>query len=257
MPQKVAFILSTSRTGTKTLAEGLAGGDILSPHQPPFSRLLTIASNYYLHGWLPKRVLEWLVSRLREPQIFGADCRYYIQVYPLDYLPAKIISQKYSNVSIIHIVRDPRTFVRSYLNWVHTRFKSFVANKFVLGWHPSGFFTGEITWPTWCQMDEFQRICWHWTYKNALLEHLFEGDERYIRIRFEDLFFGEGPEALRSTLSFVGIPYRDEFTAMLRQSKNISRKTYFPRWEEWEPERQQQLLGICSAQMKRYGYLCD
>jgi hypothetical protein len=104
-------------------------------------------------------------------------------------------------------------------------------------------------------MDEFQRICWHWTYKNALLERLFEGDERDRRIRFEDLFLGGEPGVLRSTLSFVGIPYRDEFTAILRQSKNISRKTYFPRWEEWEPERQQQLLDICGEGMKRYGYI--
>jgi len=53
MPKRIVFILSTGRTGTRTLAEGLNGGDILSRHQPPFSRLLTIASNYYLHGWLP------------------------------------------------------------------------------------------------------------------------------------------------------------------------------------------------------------
>lgn len=255
MPEKIVFILSTSRTGTKTLAEGLASDQILSPHQPPFSRLLTIASNYYLHGWLPRRTLEWLVSRLREPQIIGADYRYYVQVFSLDYLPAKIISEKYSNVYIVHIVRDPRTFVRSYLNWTHTRFKSFVANKLIPGWHPSGFFTGEIPWQTWRGMDEFQRVCWHWTYKNALLERLFEGDERYIRVRFEDLFFGEGAEeVLRATLSFIGIPCRDEFTAILRKSKNVSRKSYFPRCEEWESKRRQQLLDICGEGMKRYGY---
>jgi hypothetical protein len=255
MPEKVVFILSTSRTGTKTLAEGLAGGDILSPHQPPFSRLLTITSNYYLHGWISKRALEWLVARLREPQILRADCRYYVQVYSLDYLPAKIIRQKYPNVHIIHIVRDPRTFVRSYLNWMHTRFKSFVANKFLLGWHPSGFFTGEIPWRTWRRMDEFQRVCWHWTYKNTLLEHLFEDDQRYARIRFEDLFLAHDPEVLKAALSFVGIPYRDEFTAMLKKSENVSQRTYYPRWERWKPQRQRQLWDICGEKMKQYGYL--
>ena len=69
-PEKIVFFLSTSRTGTKSLAEGLMRNDVNSPHQPPFSRLLTIASNYYLHGWLTKHMLEWLVGRLREPQIF-------------------------------------------------------------------------------------------------------------------------------------------------------------------------------------------
>ena len=122
-PEKIVFVLSTGRTGTKTLAEGLAGDDIKSPHQPPFSRLLTIASNYYLHGWLPMSVLERLVIRLREPQILNSDCRDYVQVFSLDYLPAKIISERHPNVAIVHIVRDPRTFVRSYLNWMHSRWQ--------------------------------------------------------------------------------------------------------------------------------------
>ena len=255
VPERIVFILSTSRTGTKTLAEGLAGGGILSFHQPPFSRLLTIASNYYLHGWLPKHALEWLVAQLREPQILTAGCSYYVQVYSLDYLPAKIISQKHPNVYVVHIVRDPRTFVPSYLNWMHTRFRSFVANKFVLGWHPSGFFTGEIPWRTWREMNEFQRVCWHWTYKNTLVESLFEGEEHYVRIRFEDLFSTRGPKVLRDALSLVGIPYRDGFTAMLGRSRNVSRKTYFPPWEGWEPERKQQLLDFCGEKMRQYGYL--
>jgi hypothetical protein len=255
MPERIAFILSTGRTGTKTLAEGLAGGDILSPHQPPLSRLLTIASNYYLHGWLPERVLKWLVNRIRVPQIFQSNCRYYIQVFSLDYLPAKIISQQYSNVYIVHIVRDPRAFVTSYLNWMHTRFKSLVANKLVLGWHPSGYFTGEISWQAWRRMDEFQRVCWQWAYKNRKLEQLFEGTPHYMRVRFEDLFLGKGRQAvLESVTSFMGIPYQDRYEVVYQREKNRSRKAYFPPWQEWEPKRKKQLLDICGEPMARYGY---
>jgi hypothetical protein len=254
MPEKIVFILSTSRTGTKTLADELAGDGILSPHQPPYSRLLTVASNYYLHGWLPRRTLEWLVRRLREPQIMNADCRYYIQVYSLDYLPAKIISQKHPNVYVIHIVRDPRTFVRSYLNWIHSRVKSFVANKFVLGWHPSGFFTGEMHWQDWRQMDDFQRVCWHWAYKNALLKRLFEGGERYTQVKFEDLFLGPGLETLRAMLSFVGIPYQNRFATIIEQARNPSHKSFFPPWQDWEPELCARLDTLCGQTMARYGY---
>ena len=92
LSKKIVFFLSTSRTGTKSLAEGLMRNDVTSPHQPPFSRLLTIASNYYLHGWLTKPILEWLVGRLREPQIFRSEYRYYLQVFSLDFFPAKLIA---------------------------------------------------------------------------------------------------------------------------------------------------------------------
>jgi hypothetical protein len=254
MPEKIVFVLSTSRTGTKALAEGLAGDDIHSPHQPPFSRLLTVASNYYLHGWLSRRTLEQLVARLREPQILNAGCRYYVQVFSLDYLPAKIISERHPNVYVVQIVRDPRTFVRSYLNWMHSQFKSFVANKVVLGWHPSGYSTGETSWRVWRQMDEFQRVCWHWTYKNTLLESLFEGDEHHIRVRFEDLFLARDSETLERALAFVGIPYRERFESVLRESKNVSRKTYCPPWDTWSEVRKRQLLDICGEKMEEYGY---
>ena len=253
-PEKIVFILSTGRTGTKTLAEGLVGDNILSPHQPPHSRFLTIASNYYLHGWLAKPVLEGLVRHLREPQILQAKCQFYIQAFSLDYFPAKIISQKYPNVYVVHIIRDPRTFVPSYLNWMHTRFKSFVANKLVPGWQPSGLFTGEISWKRWLKMNEFERVCWQWVYKNRLLQQLFQDDERYMQVRFEDLLLSQTPDMFRSMLSFVGIPYQDRFDQMLCRPKNSSRKTYFPKWEDWIPERQQQLLDICGEQMQYYGY---
>lgn len=254
MPERIVFILSTSRTGTKTLAEGLAGDDICSPHQPPFSRLLTIASNYHLHGWLPRGVLEWLVTRLREPQILNTDCRYYVQVFSLDYLPAKIISERHPNVYVIHIVRDPRTFVRSYLNWMHTRPKSWMANKLVPGWHPSGFLTGEMSRQEWRGMDEFQRICWHWTYKNRLVEGLFAAEERYVAVRFEDLFLAEDSETLKGVLAFVGIPCDDRVGVMLAKNENVSRKTYFPAWDAWHPEWCAGMDDLCGPIMKHFGY---
>lgn len=255
MPETIGFILSTARTGTKTLAEGLAGDEITSSHQPPFSRLLTIASNYYLHGWLPRQVLDWLIMRVREPQILAVTTRHYLQVYALDYMPAKIISEKYSNVYVIHIIRDPRTFVPSYLNWMHTRVKSFIANKLVVGWHPSGMFVGEFAWNEWRQMGEFERVCWHWSYKNRLLEHLFGDDEQYMRVRFEDLFLASDTNTLRNVVAFLGISYRDRFSALVEQRKNRSQKTYCAPWSEWQPARQQTLLDICGAHMEHYGYI--
>lgn len=253
-PEAIAFILSTGRTGTKTLAEGLAGDDIKSPHQPPFSRLLTVAGNYHLHGWLSLTALEWLVARLREPQIARAGCRYYVQVFSLDYWPAKILRQKYANVSIIHLVRDPRTFVPSYLNWTRTRRRSFIANRLVLGWHPSGYFCGRFSWREWRRLDEFQRVCWHWTFKNGLVEQLFAGDARYRRIRFENLFGERNVALLKETLAFAGIPFRPHHAALLKQEKNLSRKTYCPPWDALPAARQAQLYRLCGARMQVYGY---
>jgi hypothetical protein len=254
MPEKISFILSTGRTGTKTLAEGLSGKDIKSPHQPPFSRLITIASHYYLHGWLPLKLLTWIIKTIREPQIQNSDCLHYVQVFAFDYFPAKIFSEKYPNVHMVHIIRDPRDFVYSYLNWMHSRFKSFVANKIVLGWHPSGFFTGTFSRQEWNRLDEFQRVCWQWTYKNTLIENLFEDDPRYLRVRFEDLLLADNTETLHKLLSFLGIEYQERFNLIVKKPKNVSKKGYFPTWEQWTPKRCAQLNELCHPLMKQLGY---
>lgn len=255
MPDRIVFFLSTSRTGTKSLAEGLAGNGILSPHQPRHSRLLTIAGNLYLHGQLSMGLLQRLVIALREPQIRNAPCRVYAQVFSLDYFPAKIISQRHKDTTIIHIVRDPRTFVPSYLNWMHTRAKSFIANKLIPGWHPSGWLCGDVPRSVWWRMDEFQRVCWHWQYKNTLLENLFAGDTRYRRVRFENLFLQHDEDLLRKTLAFAGIDYQPRFGKILQAGKNRSKKTYCPPFDALPVARQAYLLELCGDLMKRYGYL--
>ncbi len=255
MPEKVVFVLSTGRTGTKALAEGLCAEDVLSRHQPPFSRILTIAANYHLYGWLPLSMLEKMVEIIRERQIRKANCRYYVQAFALDFFPARIITEKIPDVSIIHIVRDPKTFVPSYLNWMNSRFKSFVANRLVPGWHPSGFFTGEMGFGAWNKMSSMEKVCWHWVFKNSLLESMFQEYSRYKRIFFEDLFSQNGPTVLKDALEFAGVPYNSRYDNIFRKKKNTSKRQTVSLWEKWPVQKKNALLEICSDKMKDYGYL--
>jgi hypothetical protein len=254
MPEKIVFILSTGRTGTKALAEGLADEETMSAHQPPFSRLLTIASNYTVAGWLPRDVLERLVFLIRGPQILHAACRYYIQAFALDHLPAKIFSETYPNVHILHIVRDPRTFVPSYLNWIKTRKRSFVANRLIPGWHPSGYLTHEFSFQKWMRMQPYQRICWHWAYKNNALEIAFRGSKQYSRLLFEQLFSARGPEVLEGALANAGIPFKGSYNRVFAGKKNESRNQTRLAWSRWSNAAKEDLLHLCGGLMERYGY---
>lgn len=257
-PETVGFILSTARTGTKALAEGLAGPDVQSPHQPPFSRLLTVTGNFVLHGRMPRSVFERLVRIIRIRQIEAGKCRVYVQVFSLDYMAAEVVSRVYGDVRIAHIVRDPRTFVPSYMNWMRGRAASYVANKWVPSWHPSGYLTGEYSRLEWRAMDELQRVCWHWSFKNRLIRDTLGRGPHYRCVRFEDLFMGEDRRSvLQDLVGFLDIPFREEQTAIYRQAKNASRKGYCPSWTEWSTRRQEQLIELCAAEMVRYGYLPD
>ena len=258
LPERVVFILSTARTGTKAFAEGLAGEVLECHHQPPGSRLLTCASNLWLDGLLPTRALQALVRRIRIPQIRKAKCRHYVQSFAFDHLAAKILHDAFDNVRIVHVVRDPRTFVPSYLNWTHTRLKSYIANKGAPGWHPNGWLAGEFSFREWRALDEFQRVCWHWRFKNELLEILFSDSPRYMRLRFEDVMFGERrEEVLASFLSFLDIPHESRFESVFRKQTNVSKKTYFPSYSDWTSERKKQLAELCGFLMVRYGYAAE
>jgi len=130
-----------------------------------------------------------------------------------------------------------------------------VANRIIFGWHPSGFFVGEIPWQDWRRMDEFQRVCWHWRYKNSFLENVFKDHANYNRVRFEDLFSEKGAETLQALFSFMGIAFDPRFSTMLQKKKNFSSKKWFPPWDQWDTEKKEHLLEICGKEMKRYGYL--
>jgi hypothetical protein len=258
LPKRIVFLLSTARTGTKAFAEGLTGQGIENHHQPPGSRILTCASNLWLNGLFPTRGLYSLVRRIRLPQIRGSMAHHYIQSFAFDHVAARILHDAFDNVRVIHIVRDPRTFVPSYLNWTHTRLKSYIANKAVPGWHPNGWLAGEFTWRQWQVMNEFQRVCWHWRFKNELLETLFSKSARYMRLRFEDIMFGnQRKEMLANLLSFLDIPYEPRFEIIFEKKKNVSEKTYFPRYADWPSERKYQLAEFCDSTMERYGYAPD
>ena len=258
MPEKVAFILSTGRTGTRALAEGLAGTTIASPHQPPFSRPLTILSNFYFNGILPKSCIDRLVCATRLRQVTRATQEHYIQVFSLDHMPARIVTDHLPETRIVHIVRDPRTFVPSYLNWSHSQFKSIIANRFVPGWHPSGHLAGGMPLSKWLRMSELERVCWHWSFKNHNIESLFANHPHYLRLRFEDLFLGGDQESyLHSLLFFLDIGFEDRFNCIWKARKNESKPTAFPRWNNWTDEQQRQLMAICATQMDHYGYPTD
>ena len=104
-------------------------------------------------------------------------------------------------------------------------------------------------------MSDFQKVCWHWSYKNSLLENIFKSHLNYNCVRFEDLFSENGKETLESLFSFMGISFKPEFATMLQKKKNISAKKWYPPWDQWNPLKKQRLLEICGKGMKHYGYL--
>lgn len=255
---RAVVLLSTGRTGTMFFAH------LFQTRFPSLcdayheagerSRLINIFSNAHLAGlapaWLPrqawKRAVEPALRRCRKPFYIDSNNHLYALV------PRE--PSLYPNLKVIHIVRDPRDYVRSHINWARHRRKSFVANYLTPFWQPNAALVGEMSWREWRRFSSLERFAWIWDFKNRLIASL-EGRVPYLRVKFEHFFQHPSPEdAVHRMLRFIGLPALDTPASIFQQRVNPNRGASFPRWQEWTPLQCRQLERICGATMQEYGY---
>lgn len=256
MANKNVLFVSTGRTGTKTLASFFSHyfDNSVGNHQPPHSRFFNMFSNMYVSGIFTYSFLDRLVYKYKIPQIISSSKDYYVEANTMNYIISKNIQNHFSETFIIHIIRDPRDYVTSYMNWVHGRAFSTIANRVIPFWHPNGYLTGQFSLVGWMRLSEFERMCWFWRFENQLILDLNENNPRFMSIRFEDLFELDTSNCLKKVLSFIGLEYDECMLDHFRYKQNVSRKDFFDNWNQWSSEESRNLHYYCSRLMKVYGY---
>ena len=256
---RLVFILGSHRTGTNTLASFFDqhyGNEVASFHQYAGLRKVNIDSTRYLYGKISEHNFRKTINRVIVEHINQQTKSTYILSNGFNYLAARFIEQEFNDVKIVHIVRDPRDFVQSYTNWVHGRWQSWVANKFVPFWNVSGNKIGEMTKQQWNSFNEFQRFCWYWKFKNEKIEDWYSADaESYFFIRFEDLINKEKRvDSLNGLLNFTGLKYQSGCETFFDTKHNASKGHTLPNWQKWDKKKCRQLNEICGNLIKKYSY---
>lgn len=251
------IVLSTGRTGTIFFARLLADlyPQVASHHEFGWSRPVQILSNMYFAGMISKPMLAggWRLFKGRDQA--SCDKPYLADNNSFLYGLVSSAPELYPGLRVLHIVRDPRTYVTSHLNFSKFRPTSFIANYFVPMWQPSPFLTGEIPWRKYFRFTRFQRFCWIWDFKNRMIRRLEGSAVPYMRIRFEDIFYSEDPEALFAQIAdFFGLPRVSGIGQRFRQPVNAAPKDSFPEWPEWTPRQCTELVELCGKQMQEFGY---
>jgi len=144
-PQPV-LVLSTGRTGTKFLASLLSNHfpkSARTQHESSRTRPINILTNMYFAGFIPKVFLPMTWKLLKQRELSKTELDFYIDINNFLYGIPVIEPELYPNLKVVHIIRDPRTYVRSHINWAHQNTKSFIANFWLPFWQPSPLFTGE------------------------------------------------------------------------------------------------------------------
>lgn len=255
--ERAVIVLSTGRTGTMALARFLNARcpGVTAVHEPRPSRILRLASNRYLCGHNSRPRLRLLYRLCRRDLFAAVRTPVYVEANNFLHGFNDVLDDLFGEPLVVHLVRDPRTFVRSWIN-----FGVFRGVKGATGrWFPHWLLKPEQYRPesglVWAQMEPVARLAWYWSVVNGELERgaaLF--GPRYLRIRYEDLFAASGAELQRflaaARLSVDGGGPR----SLQGETVNPSRRHDFPPWRDWPPAWQAAVLSHCAERMARYGY---
>lgn len=253
------LILSTGRTGTKFLAKTLQK---ILPQALVFheggerSRLINIFSHAQLLDFVPDFLPRFLWRKAILPALQQAQEKASLYIDANNHLYIFGIRNRdlYPSLKIIHIVRDPRDYIRSHINWSRSRVKSFIANYLTPFWQPSGYLMGDLSMWEWFKLNRLEKYAWIWMFKNRYIQQLESSDTPYLRVRFEDLFFSQDPGSILSAmLAFVDVRVSGDLNKHFASTINVS-KANINSWPTWPVETCRKIHSICGDLMGSYGY---
>lgn len=248
------YFLSTGRSGSTFIYKIFHDfyPNINLTHQGFGSRLINISSNIPLPKKISSFILKLLFKILKKDKIPPST------VDPLQsHAISKIIdrdSLDNDKVKIVHLVRNPISFVTSYMNWKNSSVKRLFLHHFVPFWQPNSR-NDDIT----VQLKnnkKFKQFCKIWTYKNKLFYNNFNNHINYKILRIEDLTDSNNrTENFNEIINFFKLS-KIEFDYDLYSKTKINKSSgnKFPEYELWTEDMKSYINAVCGDLMKTFGY---
>lgn len=248
LPGKNVFIVSSGRTGTKFIADYFGQMDGVSAvHEPKGSRLLRMWTTAKVEG----RVTDDDLARvLYQKRSSVKSHKSAIRIESNPYLSgfSGILDEVFENSTIIHIVRDPRTYVKSALDHGNADGIKNIFNSYVPFWYPD---VAEII-KNGRSITPKLRAAYYWKIINELLLEEGSKQKNYHHLKFEDIFdeSGKGLDKLGKIIGVEVNLSKDN----LPQAINKSRGTTIDDWQSWSSNECRDLDKIWQPLTKKYGY---
>ena len=154
MDNKRIFVFSTGRVGSTyitNIINTLTNSEIVV-HQKKYARLTNIIGHMYMTGFLNSRSIDKAIQLFEDGKIPKSTSD------PLRSVLVALFLSTFSekmNYKVIHLVRDPRDFVTSFMNWKNRKLSGIIAHHLTPFWQPNPFHTNEIGLLTWMNMTKF------------------------------------------------------------------------------------------------------
>lgn len=254
-PKNIGIIVSSGRTGTNFLAEYFDKNfdDVTALHEPKPSYALRRYSNAYLSGKISDEKMAAVLQRKRKKLMASIETSTYIESNPYLHGFLPVLDSVWTDPKVIHIVRDPRTYVVSGVNHQDARAFKKLANQLIPNWVPNVKRLLNMS-------DELTSICFfagYWRVINESIQHAGQHRKQYKCFHYESLF-EEGFSELHqiSDLFSLDITASKEIVSpKTRINKSVSQKA--SDWSTWTPVQCAQIHQICSPLMQEYGYGMD
>jgi len=287
MNKDFAFIISAGRTGTTFLGAKAAEviHDCFSVHEPDnlsvqplknierirefgpwhmiFGRILgrtgprALGTRYLLGSW-PESHCRMKIERMRSGYYARQEASLIIESNPQWHYAIDLIPGVWPKAKIAIIIRDPRTWIQSWIQkgLRHTRMD--LARYFPPGRIVPKHFNEPSGTDRLHDLDTFGKLAWEWQFVNRRLINHFEGNMLCSLFRYEDLFGESANEEMQRMVEFLA-HHRDR-KYCYDIPKNFTRDRYheskglFPGWQSWHPDRAMLVESLCSDLMRELGY---
>ena len=174
----------------------------------------------------------------------------------------------FKNLRIIFIIRDPRNWIRSNINF--KLFYHFSDTNMYLGNRLNAkMFQNDPYQKKWKSFSQFEKLAWAWNKQNSFaiesLEKIqnvpkIENKNIYKIFKFEDLFSDKNDEEFKNLINFINElnpekkesykKYKNSIHKKIHQPKNYK----FPKWQKWTSEEAQIVEKHCGDLMRKFGY---
>lgn len=248
---KTFLIVSSGRTGTQFLAHYFQGNfeGVVAVHEPRPRIATRLLANAWAGGAVPRVVVTALL-RARAREIARLPGRLYVESNPFLWGAVDLFDDVFDDPTVVHVVRDPRTQVRSSLNHGTAAGAKGIANRWVPFWHPPLRSLATVG----LAPDGFERAAGLWTVVNARLRRAGEQCRRYHLIRYEELF-DDRQSGLQRLCALLGLELPAAGAPVdPRVPRNVGARDVLPNWENWSGAQCSALERICGALMREYGY---
>ena len=237
------FFVSTGRTGTTFITKffNAVVNNAFSLHEPrPVFR--RPKAFFYSGKYKTYHKLRFQLTRNYWKWKHEED--WYVESNHHLFAAIPLIRASFPEAKIVHIVRDGRPMVTSWLN----RYRYITNNNL-----PAAAIQDLEAMAAWDNWTPLQKTTWYWKTVNAHMRTTSPD----VTVKFENLFTENPEESQFFDIldSMHGVSYeREEVLKFLTKKVNKNKQQFFPDYEAWPAQWKEDFWEIAGEEMAYHGY---